>query len=56
MALAVLGMNHVFFPVQQGGLGHTGVTILRMWPFSVLVLVFLVLTAALLAAVSLAVN
>ena len=48
MMLAVLGVNHVFSPAQTGGLGLTTVPILKMWPFTVLVLVSLVQTAALL--------
>ena len=55
MMLAVLGMNHVFSPAQTGELGWRSVTTLKMWPFTVLVLVPLVPTAALLA-VSLAMH
>ena len=43
-----LGVNHAFSPVQIMGLVFITVPILKMWPFSVLVLVPLVLTAALL--------
>ena len=49
MMLAVLGVNHAFSPAQTGELGLTTVAILKMWQFSVLVFVSLVLTAALLA-------
>jgi len=45
MKLAVLGVNHVFSPAQTRGLGHTTVPTLKMWPFTVLVLGSLVLTA-----------
>ena len=48
MMLAVLGVNHAFSPAQTEELGLTTVAILKMWPFTVLVLVSLVLTAALL--------
>ena len=46
MMLTVLGVNHVFCPAQTGELGLTTVPIMRMWLFPVLVLVFLVPTAA----------
>ena len=46
--MAVLGVNHAFSPAQTEELGLTTVAILKMWPFTVLVLVSLVLTAALL--------
>ena len=48
MMLAVMGVNHAFSPAQTGELGLTTVPILKMWPFTVLVLVSLVQTAALL--------
>jgi len=48
MMLAVLGVNHALFPAQTEELGLTTVSILKMRPFIVLVLVPLVPTAALL--------
>jgi len=49
MMLAVLGVNHVFSPAEIGGLDRITVSILKMWQFSVLVVVLLVPeTAALL--------
>ena len=53
MMLAVLGVNHAFSLAQTGELGLTTVPIMRMWLFTVLVLVFLVPTAASVAPVSL---
>ena len=49
--LAVLGVNRAFSPAQTGELGLpiATVTILTLWPFSVLVIVPLVPTAAPLA-------
>ena len=46
MMLTVLGVNHVFCPVQTEELGPTTVSTLKMWPFPVLVLGSLVPTAA----------
>ena len=46
MMLAVLGVNHVFSPAQTGELDLITVSILKTWPFPVLVLSPL-LTAAL---------
>ena len=47
MTLAVLGVNHAFSPATTEELVYTTVAILKMWQFSVLVLVPLVPTAAL---------
>ena len=41
MMLAVLRVIHAFSPVQAGELDLTTVTILKMWPFTVMVLVLL---------------
>jgi len=49
MMLTVLGMNLAFFPAHTMELVFITVRILKMWQFSVLVLVPLVPTAALLA-------
>ena len=40
MMLAVLRVIHAFSPVQAGELDLTTVSILKMWPFTVLVPVF----------------
>ena len=50
--MSVLGLSQAFSPAQTGELGLTTVPILKTWPFTVLVLVTLVLTAASLALVS----
>jgi len=46
MMLAVMGVNHAFSPAQTEELGLTTVPILKMWPFTVLVLVPPIQTAA----------
>jgi len=46
MMLAVMGVNHAFSPAQTEELGLTTVPILKMWLFTVLVLVPPIQTAA----------